>query len=445
MVNRSLLLVVVACLLLQPFYSWSEDLSDESRGFDFSGEARVRYESLDGQFRSGQTGSDQLLALRNLVRADYSRAWGKAVLELHDARTFLDDSGTPLSTSFVNTAGVLQAYLGVSLGENSTLNLGRFTLDIGSRRFVERNDFRNTINSFSGAHWTRTSTAGNSLDVFVVTPVRKLPRDRDELDSNSYAFDKEDAKRRFWGVHWQRPDLIEDVQLDLFVYGLSESDSGSRPTPNRRVFAPGLRLHRKPSAGALDFDVESAYRFGTRRASSEPEAAELDVRAMMLHAEVGYTFTGAWALRIGLEYDLATGGDGGSSYKRYERLFGTRRGDLGNTSIHGPLTRSNISVPGIRFSFKRGDTDGRVVIQRADLESASDQWVVARLGDSAGRFGRHIGTTLDFRVRHWLRTNSVRLEIGGSALSYGRFAESVAQGPEETRTLYGYGQITWYF
>lgn len=406
----------------------------------------MRYESLDGQFRSGQTGSDQLLALRNLVRADYTQRWGSAVLELHDARTYLDDAGTPLSTSFVNTVGVLQAYLGMSLGDKGTLNLGRFTLDIGSRRFVERNDFRNTINSFTGAHWTRTSPEGRSFDVFVVTPVRKKPSDRTDLDNNDYAFDEEDGHRWFWGAHWQRPHLFEDVQLDLFVYGLSESDSTSRPTPDRRVFAPGLRLRREPRVSRLDFDLESAYRFGTRRASSEPGSAKLDVRAMMLHAEVGYTFSGPWALRIGLEYDLATGDDNGSAtYERYERFFGTRRGDLGNTSIHGPLTRSNASVPGIRFSFKRGATDGRIVVQRADLESASDQWIVARLEDTEGRFGRHVGTTLDFRVRHWLRTSSLRLEIGGSALWYGRFAESVAQGPEGTRTLFGYSQLTWYF
>ena len=133
--------------------------------FDLWGETRVRYETLDGQFRSGRTGGDQVLAIRSLLAGSVGWEGFKVVGELHDARAYLDDLGTPLSTSLVNTVDVLQAYLALGNEEGSQIKVGRFTLDIASRRFVERNDFRNTINAYTGFHWTQRS-GQSQLDAF---------------------------------------------------------------------------------------------------------------------------------------------------------------------------------------------------------------------------------------------------------------------------------------
>lgn len=151
--------------------------------------------------------------------------------------------------------------------------------------------------------------------------------------------------------------------------------------------------------------------------------------------------------RLGLEYDLASGDDDPTDQKigNYERLYGTRRGDLGNTSIHGPLTRSNISVPGIRLSFKKDRWDGRFILQRFDLDSAKDDWVVAKLSDPTGNSGTHVGDTFDFRVRYWIKPKHLRGEFGGSILQYGEFAENVPGGPSDDQARFAYVMLTGYF
>ena len=416
------------------------------------GEARIRYESLDGQYRIGRTGSDQAWVTRLLLFAGAQTRLGDFAFELEDARAFGDDRGTPLSASMVNTLEVLQLSYTLNLGGNGeggghALKVGRFTMNIGSRRFVERNDYRNVINTYTGGHW-RSRWGTTTLDAFYTVPVRKYPRDQDGLIDNDYEADEENWGRRFWGVHLQRPGLPFDSQLDLLVYGLHESDRADLPTPNRHVLAPGFRFFRHARPGGLDFDFEGAYRIGSRKQSAVDEsAAELDVEAAMLHAEVGYTFRGDWNLRLGLEYDLASGDEdpGDDVFGQYERFYGTRRRDLGNTGIHGPLTRSNVSVAGVRVSFQRGRWDGRAHVQQARLDSARDFWVVAGLRDPSGRSSRDIGTTFDARVRYWLIPGNLRLEAVGSTLSFGKFPRRVPNGPEDDRALYGALQLTAYF
>ncbi|MFM1895140.1 MAG: hypothetical protein RLZZ385_214 [Pseudomonadota bacterium] len=426
-----------------------EAVAAEATQFNFSGEIQARYEALDGQFRRGLEGSDQLLAVRTVVQASVQHNAFGLQFELQDSRTYLDDGGTPLSTSYVNAFEPLQLYGSVDLASGSTpwlerslLKLGRFTLDIGSRRFVERNDFRNTINGYTGMHWINRFGNGGQLDSFFVAPVGKLPADRASLDDNRIEVDEDDKTRRFWGVHYQHPVFYQGIRGDLLVYGLREKDENGRATLDRDVIAPGLRLIRPQSRGQWDFDLEAAWRSGEQSISVLPGAPKTDVRARMLHAEAGFTWNSAWGHRLSVEYDLATGDDVRTdTFERYERFYGTRRGDLGNTSIHGPLTRSNAAVPGIRYLFNNGTTDGRVILQYARLDSATDQWIIARLQDPTGRAGKTLGRTLDFRVRHWLIPDTLQWEIGGSALWYGRFPREVPGGPDGSRTLYVYTQV----
>ncbi|GGD16913.1 alginate export family protein [Aquisalinus flavus] len=422
-----------------------------------SGETRVRYESLDGQFRAGRSGSDQALFLRTLLAVEAGKGPFTATLEIQDSRSYLDDSGTPLSTSYVNALDILQANVSMELpawkSVDADLIVGRQTVSIGSKRQIERVSYANVIKTYTGAHLVAGTPRGDEFHAILVVPVRGLPSDRDEIADNVIEADEEQWGRRIWGLHYRRADILAQTVPGLwgeaFVYGLEEEDRVDNPTPDRSYVTPGLRLYRAPVAGQWDVDLEGAWRTGSRRASNLPaDTRDLDVSAGMLFAALGYTFERPWQPRVAVEYYYASGDDDPDDdrFDQYERLFGSRRTDLNNTSLHGPVTPANINAPGVRLSVTPGPrSDAMVKIASTSLASATDSWVIARLRDPSGQSGKSIGTMIDGRARYWLVEDRVQAELGASALFYGEFAETVPGGPEGERTLFGYAQIRYDF
>ncbi len=419
------------------------------------GEVRARIEFLGNQYRAGLGGSDQALAFRTLLAVERETGFVAFGIELQDSRHELDDDGSFLSTSQVAAADVLQAYARLPLGHGApggSITLGRQTIDIGSRRQLERVEFANVILNYSGIHgqWRGERDAWHLV---YVAPVAKLPNDFESLRHNRIEADREQWNRRVGALHWIRhdawPQRIRGFRLEAYAYTLDEEDSRRFPTPNRHYVTPGVRMFLAPAAGRWDAEAEVAWRFGNRRATSRPDDLRpLRVRARTVHAHVGYSMDHRWRTRIGIDWDYATGDRDPSDdrFDQYERLFGARRTDLGNTGIHGPLTPANIDAPGVRIETHPGpDTDVRMAFKRARLAQASDAWVVARVRDVTGRSGRSIGLSTDLRVRHWLVRDAVRLEIGASYLDLGRFPRSAPNSTGEGDPRYGYAQVTWTF
>jgi len=161
------------------------------------GEVRARYESLDGQFRAGRVGSDQLLLFRTEALFELRGGGGFLGVEIQDSRSYLGDSGTPLSTSFVNPLDVLQAYVRVPLagvpipGARTELTLGRQTVSLGSNRHIERVEFANTIRNYTGILATTTRPGLDQLHLLLVVPVAPGPTDRTLVGDNTLEADRE--------------------------------------------------------------------------------------------------------------------------------------------------------------------------------------------------------------------------------------------------------------
>lgn len=435
---------------------WRLDTAlDTPDWLSLSGSSRIRYEGLGGQFRPGGIGGDQLLALRTSILAQIKLDNVKLVGELIDSRTYLADSGTTLSTSSVNTFEPVQVYIAASVnnifidGAKTDFRFGRFTLDLGSGRLLARNKFRNTTNAFTGFEAGWSAPSGQKLTVFYTLPQQILPSNRASLLDNETETDAERFARRFWGAYYTQPGLLPNVTGEFYIFGLNENDDGSFQTANRNIYTLGLRLYRPAKKGAADFEFETAYQFGTRRASSKStDVTDLDVRAWMLHAEAGYTFEAPWTphLTVQIDYASGEGNKTDKTYNGFDSLFEPNSTYWSFTGINGPLSRSNIVSPGIRLDVKPSNRwDGYVSYRALWLADARGAFGVTGVIDPTGSSGTFAGHNLVGRVRYWLIPDSVRLDFGGAVLFDGEFLRKAPNAAHQGDTVYGYTAVEFSF
>lgn len=427
--------------------------------WEISGEVRSRYETLDGQFRSSSSGGDQGLFFRTLlhVKAE-SKAWTAGV-ELQDSRSYLTDSGSPISSSYVNPVDILQAYLELPVKDlfgsdfGGSLKLGRQTISIGSKRQIERVSYANVIKNYTGAYLKLDNAQSDEWHFFAASPLERRPQDRGELLDNNTEFDREQFNRVIWGAHFRKADpfstLLPGAWAEAFVYGLHEWDAFGNESPNRQYFTPGGRLYRPAEPGRWNIDLEGALRVGQRRATSNPsDTRDLDVFATMLLFRVGYTFDHPWKPNLAAQYYWASGDDepNNDRFDQYERLFGGRRTDLNNTSLHGPLTPANLSAPGLRFEMQPTENATfRLTYSAAFLASRTDAFIIGRQRDPRGESGSFIGHVIDSRVTWEIPKTAWDLEAGFSFFSHGDFTRTNPQAPEADSTSFAYTQLRFRF
>ncbi|MDH3953658.1 MAG: alginate export family protein, partial [Gammaproteobacteria bacterium] len=157
-----------------------------------SGSFRLRYESMENTFRLVGPAQDELLLSRLLVHAQVNGERFYGGFELQDSRAWLEQDLTPVGTDDVNALEPLRAYVGYR-NENVDIQVGRMTMDVGSRRLVSRNRMRNTINSFTGVRAKWSKSGGVGLQAFLTMPVARLPNnlELDRLRNNEFELDQE--------------------------------------------------------------------------------------------------------------------------------------------------------------------------------------------------------------------------------------------------------------
>ncbi|HEX5007768.1 MAG TPA: alginate export family protein, partial [Hyphomonadaceae bacterium] len=123
--------------------------------FKLSGSVRPRYETLENPFVAGRTGSDELLGMQSALRAEVDVSDFAFVGEIVDARRLIgnDGGGAPAEVDALEPVQIFAAWRPKDFltdGASLDLTVGRFTMDVGSRRLVARSGFRNIITSFDG-------------------------------------------------------------------------------------------------------------------------------------------------------------------------------------------------------------------------------------------------------------------------------------------------------
>lgn len=411
--------------------------------FRISGSTRLRYEVLDGQPRAGFRDKDAQLDLRTTLFGEYDPGVFRIGAELYDSRAWLDRPGSAIGPNEVNTLELVQAYVGADIaepfGKGSKLGVqaGRFTLNLGSRRLVAADDYRNTTNGYTGLRVDLGLAGGINATAIYVLPQVRLPDDLPSVRDQKVKWDRESFDLQLWGGLISRQNTIGNAALEIGYFGLLERDWPGHPTRNRNLDTFTARVIRDPKVSQFDFELEGAYQVGEVRTGTSPTAPEQEVSAWFVHADAGYLFPGKAKLRLALEYDRASGDAPGGKYGRFDTLFGMRRADLAPAGIYNAVGRANIETIGLRAEIAPSRRwDAFAAYRPMWLAEKTDSFSTSGVRDVTGASGSFAGHQIEARFRYWVIPSFLRAEVNALWLAKGRFLRDAPNAPDTGDTHY---------
>lgn len=432
----------VLILLGRPDLLFAKEAIDFD-GFSINGSLRVRAEAIDGQTRATGNISDQMIESRAIVRLGWRRGAVRIVTETWDSRAWGANPGTPLSTGEVNTLEPVQAYIEVDLPGiaglgHGMVRAGRFSLALGSSRLVAADEYRNTVNAFTGLRGDLATKSGWAATLFYAQPVRRLPDDSASLRKNRQQLDSSGGDAVLWGGLLSRQARGSAVLSEVGFLRLTERDAPGLATRDRRLSTLSLRLLQAPQRGRVDAAAEAMYQWGTTSAAVAPSARRLAVSATNLRLQLGYSFAGPGKAHVQLELDRASGDGPGGTYGRFDPLFGARRAELAPSGLYAAVIRSNLVSPGIRFE---GSPTARLEVMALWrglwLDSQSDAFSGTGIVDVTGGSGRFAGHQFDLRLRQWIVPARLRFELNALLLAKGGFLRNAPNARPGKTTRYG--------
>ncbi|WP_252364877.1 alginate export family protein [Sphingobium yanoikuyae] len=421
-------------------------------GLSLSGAMRLRYEVIDGQPRVGFNQSDDLVNLRTNILAEYRSDHWRAAIELYDSRVWGEGDGTPVTTNEVNTLEPVQAYVAGDFdnvfgkGSKLTLTAGRMMLNLGSRRLVAADGYRNTTNGYSGLRADISARGGWKATLIYTLPQVRLPDDNASLRSSKVRLDRESFDLVLWGGQISKAKAIGPAMAEMTYFHLGERDAPGRPTRDRSLDTIGGRLIAEPRAGKVDFEMEALYQTGHISMSTAALAPSQLVRASFLHADVGFSFAGPWKPRLSIEFDRASGHKPGGHYGRFDTLFGMRRAELAPAGLYNAIGRANLVTPGVRLEATPNKRLDWLVVYRAMWADArEDSFSTTGVRDAGGLSGSFAGNQVEVRLRYWLVPDRLRFEFDGLLLAKGRLLREAPNAPAKGWTRYGSFNLTAVF
>jgi hypothetical protein len=422
----------------------SETAFAQEQAWTMTGSLRARVEAIDGHARVGVNAADTIWSSRLRLEATGPLGVGwTGQAELYDSRAWGGDTGSPLSANDVNTLELVQANIKrrwdapFGKGSFASVQFGRMTLNLGSRRLVAADDYRNTTNGYTGVrsdlHWA----SGVDLVAIAVVPQIRLPEAKAEILANRAEPDLEITAQRLYGgiVTWPIPKYRLASQVTLMRF--EEEDRPSRPTRDRDLTTYGLRLFAEPKPGHFDQDLEAYVQHGTNSASSQQNALRHDVNAFYVRAEWGYQWKSDWKPRLSFEFDWASGDELGGEDTRFDTLFGMRRAEISPAGILAAVGRANIASPGFRLELEPArQIDAFVAWRSLWLAEKTDAFAITGVVDRSGNAGSYAGQQFDARLRWWLLPHKLRLEINGVYIAKGSFLKEAPNAPSGRNTRY---------
>ena len=355
------------------------------------------------------------------------------VIEFQDSRAF--NSLYQLQGQDINETELLQGYgelyLKDALGTDAkgqgraiSIRAGRMKFEVGSRRLIASNEFRNTTNNFEGFR-LRLGERYNDVDLdsFLMRPVIRYPYAFDQPEWNNWIYGSFLSIRNISPYFTIQPYLIGRHQ-----YGDPLNPSGALKV-KRDTQGPGLRVYGNYKN--FDWDLDVMKQFGTVGTISStypylygytnitnPYGGYAQTKqhdAIAYGFDVGYTFAEhPWKPRFSAVYIYGSGNSSpwSSTNNNVDTFYGFNQPFSRNDYIGW----NNVKDPKVRVEFEPiKDTKIDTAFSAYWLASAAAAWDRANLFAPLGNRGTFMGTEWDIRVRQ--RVNQF---INISA-SYARF------------------------
>ncbi len=310
-------------------------------------EWRTRYEHRHNDIRYVEGGNNDPIFLR-------SRAWlgirdildpFRFAVEFQDSRVVNNRHVTTDQErneyDLINAYGELYFKNGLGVDDRNQnrpvrFRVGRFAYETTDRRFIARNEWRNTTNSFEGFRLNLGREANDwELDLFGMQPVKRLQTKFDEANDHLWTF----------GAigHWRKWSDIVTFQAYYMGQKQTADPNGFTATNrlDREIHMPGFRAYGKV-ANWFDFDVSYNHQLGF--------SGPLRQNAQGYTVEVGRTFDYPWKPRIMGFYGYASGdrnpNDGEDN--RFDRFFGFAR----PWSADHYVIYENLKAPKVRMELQ---------------------------------------------------------------------------------------------
>lgn len=309
-------------------------------------EHRTRYEWRNNDVRRIEGGEDNPIFLRN-------RAWigiknildpFRFAVEFQDSRVVNNKHAITDQErneyDLINAYGELYFKNGLGVDDRNQdrpirFRVGRMAYEAIDRRFIARNEWRNTTNTFEGFRLNLGREVNDwEVDLFGMQPVRRLQTKFDEANDHLW----------FYGAigTWRKWSDIVTIQPYFMGQKQTADPNGFTATNrlDRLIHMTGFRAYGKVS-NLFDFDVSYNHQLGY----SGPN--RVDAQAYTI--EVGKTFEHAWKPRAGLFYGYASGDKDPNDNvdNRFDRFFGFAR----PWSADHYMIYENLKAPKIRFEI----------------------------------------------------------------------------------------------
>ena len=311
-------------------------------------EHRTRYEMRHNDIRHVEGGFDNPFFLRNRAYLGIKEILDpfRFAVEFQDSRVYnhkfasTDQENNPYDL----IQGYGELYFKRALGEDGRkqnrplrFRVGRMAYETLDRRFIARNEWRNTTNSFEGFRLNLGQETNDwEIDMFGMQPVKRLQTRFDEANDRLW----------FFGTigHWRKWSDIGTLQP--YYMGQKQTADPNALTAtgqlNREIHMSGLRGYGGIANTGLDYDLNFSYQFGTNGTQRHD--------AYGFTTELGQSFKHAWKPRLSAFYGYASGDrdPNDNVNNRFDRFFGFAR----PWSADHYVIYENIKAPKIKLDFQ---------------------------------------------------------------------------------------------